>query len=487
MSNAADDFRFSSYFELGDQSSAEWFDPFLKLDTELYVDPFLIYGNERDEFVGAHDEIVGFFAYVFEQVALSGGVKTSAPYVRAINNLTFREFEEACLGLTAQGTAGAGSGIDIAKQIAAAIWLAIESGAENLRHFEEVQIFGYGIGPDRISDATLRMILHRFASYTERIAKDLGVPTQEFEYPRSRFDVSKRIWIAGKYELPVNPHNQKAIFLAPKRYLRPFPTINHEDFWRYCRENEGVALAEIFGSDIVGKMPKEEIVKLALSTPALRERYVINEERTGGQPYDFEADPRGFVKWFDSTREFIRNLDPKVGFRTEQEFANFVAELIRIFQLFVEDQGGWRLLWNDNETPKREDAAQRLFLGVVRQVCEMNNVDISREVNIGRGPVDFKVSSGASFRALIELKLVRNTKFWNGLRAQLPTYLKAEEISHGWFVPIAFVDKEIDRISTINDLTQEINEKTPFQLRSQVIDARRDPLSGSKLFDFGDR
>lgn len=483
----SDDFRFSNYFELGDQSQAEWFDPFLNLDTELFVDPFLIYGNERDEFTGAHDEIIAFFRYIFEQIAESGGVATSAPYHRAVNNLTFREVEEACLGLTARGTAGAGSGLDLAKQIARAIWLAIQNGAEHLSHFEEVQIFGYGIGPDRISDATLRMILYRFAKYTERIVADLGVTVDEIEYPRSRFDCEKRLWLADSFRLPRNPHNGKPIFLVPKRYLRPFPTLNHEDFWRYCRESEGIALAEIFGSDIIGRMPKEEIVKIALESPALRERYVATQERAGGEPYDFESDPRGFIQWFEATRSYIEAVKPKLGFSNADEFRTFVDQLIGIFQNFVENQGGWHLLWNDNETPKREDAAQRLFLGIVRSACEVNNVDISREVNIGRGPVDFKVSSGSAFRALLELKLAKNTKFWNGLRAQLPTYLSAEGILEGWFIPIVFSDKEIDKISNVEDVTEELNAGLPFQLNCRVIDARRSPLSASNLGLFGDR
>jgi hypothetical protein len=203
--------QFSDYFALGDQSGAEWFDLFLNLDTELFVDPFLIYGNERGEFVGSHEEIVRFFSDIFGDIAKSGGDKTSAPYRRAVGRLTFPEFEEASLGLTAKGTKGSGSGRDIAKQIASAIWTAIERGAENLAQFEEVQIFGYGIGPDRISDATLRMLLHRFAEYTQRIASELAIPTSIFEYEKARYDVDKGLWFAGEYALPSNPETRKPV------------------------------------------------------------------------------------------------------------------------------------------------------------------------------------------------------------------------------------------------------------------------------------
>ncbi|WFL78372.1 hypothetical protein P7228_04730 [Altererythrobacter arenosus] len=479
--------QFSDYFNLGDCSDSEWFDLFLNLDTELFVDPFLIYGNEREEFVGSHDEIVAFFASIFEDVARSGGDIGSAPYRRALARLSFPEFEEACLGLTAKGTKGAGSGRDIAAQIAGAIWTAIERGAENLSHFEEVQIFGYGIGPDRISDATLRMLLHRFAAYTQRIAKDLGVPTEIFEYEKARFDLDRKLWLAGEYALPVNPDMQKPVILVPKRYLRPFPTLNHQDFWRYCRENEGAELAELYGSHVVGQMPKEEIVKIALEAPQLRERYIATQERIGGQAYDFEGDPRGFVQWYKAAKEWVDSNNPKVGFVDEESFQEFVRELLSMFENYVGNQGGWRLLWNDDGTARREDASQRLFLGVVRESCRLNGIDVSREANIGRGPVDFKLSNGFEKRTLIEVKLARNTKFWSGLRAQLPTYLAAEGVAVGWFMVVVYDDKELEKIDGIQGEIDKLNDELPFELKHIIIDARYSPGSASTLDLFGER
>ena len=479
--------QFSDHFDLGDQTGAEWFDLFLNLDTELFVDPFLIYGNEKNEFVGSHDEIIRFFADVFAEIAKSGGDKTSAPYMRAVSRLTFPEFEEASLGLTAKGTKGSGSGRDIAKQIASAIWTAIELGAENLAHFEEVQIFGYGIGRDRISDATLRMLLHRFAEYTQRIARELNIPTSVFEYEKARYDVDKGFWLAGEFALPSNPETKKPVILVPKRYLRPFPTLNHEDFWRYCREKQSAEISEMYGSHLLGKMPKEEIVKIALEFPHLRARYVANQERQGGEPYDFETDPRGFVQWYEATKKWVCQEQPKLGFNTNEEFQVFVGDLLDNFANYVENQGGWSLLWNEDRSSKREDASQRLFLGVVREACKINGVDISREPNIGRGPVDFKMSEGFQKRALIELKLARNTKFWNGLRGQLPTYLAAEGIEVGWFVVVVYEDKDLAKIGNIEEEIDVLNANLPFQLQYKVIDARRSPDSASNLSFFGDR
>ena len=474
-------FRFSDIGGIKNADDEEWFDPFLDLDTALFVDPFLIFGNEVGLFDGAHDEIISFFTYIFKQIAESGGNTVAAKWIKSIDCLRFPEMEELCLGFSAEGTQGAGSGIDIARQIGSAIWTAIKSGTKELSHFEEIQIFEKGIGPDRISDATVRILLYRFARYTQEICRVFSVKTEKVIYSRSRFDVDKGLWLAEEFLLPRNKYNNKPILLCPKRYLRPLPTINSDDFWRYCQEHETTAIASLFGSEVSSKMPKEEIVKLALKFPRVRESYLKKVEAEESEPYDFEFDPRGFIKWYKKTAEWAEENNPVLSFNNKDDFYKFAEAIARIFQNYIENQGGWSLLWNENETPKREDASQRLFVGIVSHICAYNDIDLSREANIGRGPVDFKISSGFSRRALLEMKLAKNTKFWDGLAGQLPLYLKAEEVDFGLFLVIVYTDKDLLRIEKIEQRVAEVNEKLPYEIRAIVIDARNHPPSASNI------
>jgi len=79
--------------------------------------------------------------------------------------------------------------------------------------------------------------------------------------------------------------------------------------------------------------------------------------------------------------------------------------VIEQFKRSVEEQGGWRLLWNDgNVNEKPEEAAQLLFKGIAQSYCHANDIVIDREPNLGRGPVDFKFSNGYQRRALLEVK-----------------------------------------------------------------------------------
>lgn len=412
--------QFSDYFDLGDVSEEEWFDPFLSIDTKLFIDPFLIYDNEVGRFLGSHEDIVRFFETAFELIADSNGDQSARSWRKAENLLRFPEVEELCLGYTIAGTRGAGSGSHVAHGIALALWNAIDRGMEEIRHFEEVQLFEEGIGPDRISDATAGVLRHRIAQYTAEIAANYDLPCQRIRYQRGEFDSELGRWVAREFDLPINPYTERPIFLIPKRYLRPLPTINPMDYWQYCFDNDLDLLREMFGDDITRHVNKEAIVRLASQHPETQQRYVSYREGHGSEPYDFHIDPAGMTAWYGETRKWVGENPQELSFSNPEEFQVFVDAIVYQFRNFVENNGGWRLLWNENETPRREQAAQLLFLGITKHYCQANNVDISAEANIGRGPVDFKVASGYRCRSLIELKLAKNTKFWNGLERQLP-------------------------------------------------------------------
>ena len=126
-------------------------------------------------------------------------------------------------------------------------------------------------------------------------------------------------------------------------------------------------------------------------------------------------------------------------------------------------------------------AAQLLFLGVVKHYCRANDIDLSPEPNIGRGPVDFKVSKGFTCRALLELKLARNTRFWNGLTRQLPAYMKAEGIQCGYFVVIVFTEADVKRIAGVKASAERLAAEAGYSITVIVVDAMPDKASASML------
>jgi hypothetical protein len=87
---------------------------------------------------------------------------------------------------------------------------------------------------------------------------------------------------------------------------------------------------------------------------------------------------------------------------------------------------------------KKEEASQKLFYGIADAYCSANNlnIDISREPNAGRGPVDFKFSKGYHERILVEVKLTRNKNLLHGFETQIEEYKKAEKTQYGIYLVI---------------------------------------------------
>lgn len=473
--------KFSELFNLKVSSTDHWFDPILTLDTRLFIDPFLVYASEFGPFVGSHKEIINFFNFQFKQIARSAGNRQSLLWRRAVQDMVFHEPEELCLGYTDAGTRGSGSGIMLARVIVEGLWEAIQAGLKELTHFEEIGIIRENIGADRISDITANILRGRLADYTQRVCKKLGVELNPVNYIRGRFDLKTKNWTPTHVNLPRNPYSKKPVLLVPKRYLRDLPTIDAYDFWEYCYVNENQTLRDEFSQDVTSRIDKRTIIEFARRHSGFRRDYLSNLETQKANPYDLDHDQAGLYRWYQETKDYCGNHPKTLTFHEDNTFHAFVDQLIQTYAHYVEQNKGWRLLWNDNRTPRREAASQDLFLGVVKHYCKANDIDVSREADIGRGPVDFKVSSGFRCRALIEVKKADNSKFWNGLTRQLPAYQKAEEVKIGHFLAIVYNDQDLQRVKNINSQVAQLKKSLKYEAILHVVDARYGPTSASKL------
>lgn len=409
------------------------------------------------------------------------GNRSSLLWKKAVSLMCFSEVGELCLGYTNNGTKGLGSGKAVAELVADALWEAVENGVKELKHFEEVGLLREGIGADRISDATAWLIRSRLAAYTQQVCVRHNIPTRMQNYPKGQYKSERKMWEPLHVYLPVNPCTKKSILLVPRRYLRDLPTISADGFWDYCRSNENETLRNNFSFDISSNVDKKTIIEFAKSHPEIRAEYIASTEHSSSTPYDFEKDKYGYVQWYRVTASYCKEHTLRLSIDSTDDFQKAIQSFLEEYKNYIENNKGWSLLWNEDGTPKREEAAQLLFLGIVKQYCRANDIDISREPNIGRGPVDFKVSKGYQFRALLELKLAKNTKFWNGVTKQLPQYQKAEGVNIGYFIVVLYSNNDLKRLKTIKAVVDKVKQETGYRMEALVVDARRDPLSASKL------
>ena len=100
-----------------------------------------------------------------------------------------------------------------------------------------------------------------------------------------------------------------------------------------------------------------------------------------------------------------------------------------MFKWHVEECGLWALMFNDDTgKPKREAAIQLLFAGLLRAYCDAHGVPAEREVQLGRGLVDFAFSGNNLSRVLLDKRLV-DSDYVLRLRAlPMPRYGQAPHV-----------------------------------------------------------
>jgi hypothetical protein len=463
----------SKHFSIKRTAQDDWFDPILNADTDLFLDPFLVFKEGAGFWSDAHTRIIKHFDRAFLLISEGNCNAKSLQYKKAVALLIFREPRELCLGYTAKGTAGAGSGLGYARTIAHAIVEAVKRGLKHPKHFEELGILNEGIGPDRISDITCTILKERLVRYTQAIAKRHGLPVSLHQLYAGAFDERRLRWESSTLELPTNPFTNGPLVFVPKRFLRELPVINATEWWNYY---EGEQLRQDMNYEIMGHVDKATIVAVARKNPGMVRKWTALKEAEKAQSYDFDRDPKGVWKWNVAAADFAQShpmtIIPPDG---KEAFRGIIEGVLDRYALFVEEQGGWDLLWKvKGSEEKPEQAAQLLFRGVAENYCRANNISLDREVNLGRGPVDFKFSNGYQQRAHLEIKKLHNGKFWNGLEQQLPSYMKSDQVADGWFVALQYRSNKTStrRARALGKRVRELGKQKNLRLQYRLIDAR---------------
>ncbi|MGA5102644.1 hypothetical protein ACPCC3_03220 [Streptomyces cellulosae] len=427
---------FSERFGIEYLAEYDWFDPILERDTLLFVDPFLIFSDADSQWQQSHDEMMDYFQHAFNTLAKSGLRAQHQYYKRTLTLMEFPEPAEFRLGFAGKNSEGSGSGPELAARVVEAMSEAIRRGMQNIEHFEELGILVQGINRDRISDITCNLLKPKLIKYTQSVCHSLGVPMKEREIRHSRFDEMRQRWVSAKELVPVVPETGKPILLVPKRFLRELPTLSSSNWGDFL----DTSVRDDLNMQISGRMRKADIIEIARRRPEFIREWIRAIEREGSSPYDTDVDPKLYVKWQKVAKDAVHEvpLDYSAEIKTPDDLLKFAHAAVETFRHWVENKGGWRVFWRDL-TERRaipEPNMQLLFLGVLDDYCKRAGVILDREVETGRGPVDFTFTSAGNLRVLLEMKKLSHGDFWNGLRAQTPIYMESQEVHHAIFLTV---------------------------------------------------
>ncbi|KOT58979.1 hypothetical protein ADK43_17655 [Streptomyces rimosus subsp. rimosus] len=475
--------RFSEVFDLPTTSADDWFDTFLPADTALFVDPFLIWDEKQGHWADAHEHLIDFFEMVFELVKESQGNEDGISWKQAQKLLLFPEPFEFCLGVSEGSPHGAGSGKGLQKEMLEGVKVATGLGIDRIAHMEMLTLFQGGMGVDRLSDMTCNILKSYFIEYTQEVVRRHGIPTRPSKVANATWDREFCRWKEGTFELPINPYIDKPVILTPERFLRQMPVATPDGFWSYAWSTAGAELRGDLTFDIARNVGRREKARLARQNPDIVALYLRQLEEEDKEPYSVSDDPNLIVRWYELGAKLTEKKPLQFVAKNPEDFERFIETIIENFRHSIEEQDGWQLLWNKNHG-REERAAQALFRSCVIHYCRANDIDLTGESNAGRGPVDFKFSQGWGKRALVEIKLVRNSKFWDGVLAQQPQYQVSEEVDRGFFVAVGYTDAHChpDLKLKIDEAAQIASQHTGKKITGMLIDARQ-KTSASKLHD----
>jgi hypothetical protein len=485
------DLYFTDYFKVdpGTIDSYGAFNVSLIADLPLFIDPFLLFNSKKPEYQALHDDIINYLRFLRDKSAdrdLDKGL------IRAWYR--FPEVKQNWLGFTTTGNRGSGLGTDFANALHTNLHRLFRNfGDEQITkgsHLEKLCLIRDRVGRDNISDFTSNLIRTYLAEYTQAFAKKhINKRRRKTVFvKKARFNYHTEVWEAVRYDLPF--FNGDYVLLTPRDMLTKDETwINKTDLLKEFEDVPDAIPNEQLRSQInnyfMKRLPKDdeptskERTEAALRTiqkyPELIDYYIRYKENNGKKAASIsskkvELSDRLYVKQF---AELVRGLARDTDFYS---LSGNTYEEAKRRVLFLKDEiesrGGYKIFYIKGRPIEREADLQILY----KLTWYGTPSDISREVNDGRGPVDFKASRGASDKTLVEMKLASNSKLKQNLQKQLEIYKKASAAQHGLKVIIYFTKAELFRVTAIRKELKLDNDRDII-----LIDARKDNKpSGSR-------
>lgn len=432
----------------------------LVVDLPLFVDPFLLFNSKDPAYQQLHTQIIDYLRFL-RDVAGTGELTRG----RLRELYCFPEVRQNWLGFSQNDNAGRGLGMKFARALAENLNNIFNNfGTERITrssHLEKLCLIREGVGRDMISDFTNNLIRRFLCEYTQNFAQ-AHLPSEccrVFAVSHIDFHPTTGSWSSAKFTLP--EYRNDFVLLTPKDILTKDDTwINKEDFVReyhdiptaIADEQQRAKIDAYFQSVLPREADAKEtanaIRETALEFPELFDYYIKLKEDTGDQ-----AERRSLEKVEASVQLYVRQFGELVALlQRESSFYSgppsskeAAIEKIKFLTDVIENKGGYRLFYNGGKPIRKEEDLQICY----RLVWHGTKFDVSREVNDGRGPADFKISLGAADKTIVEMKLAANTALRRNLERQAKIYQEASDAGSALKVILFFTWEEQLRVEEI--------------------------------------
>lgn len=460
-------------------------------DMPLFVDPFLLFNSEKDEYQDIHNEIIRYLLFLQEQA----DKYKDLPVGMMSSWYLFSEVKQTWLGFCLEGNDGRGLGQSFAKNLHKGLQtIFADFGKETVTkspHLEKLCLISPLVGRDKISDFTTNFTKKYILEYNQQFAIENLDDSQckKFNVPKVEFNYETRTWMTHEYLLPC--FNGDYVLLTPRDMLTRDETfINRNDMIDNLQniapsiEDSGLRFQlNQYLSEVLPKKKKEmsktdkekAATSLIQNNPEIIDYYIKYKEENEEQAASISKQVVQEVKILFNTQlqELTKMLYQKTDFYKEKSSSYEEAyKRVQYLKTVIEDMDGYRIFYLDGKPIKRENDLQIMY----RLVWYATEFDVNREVNNGRGPVDYKISKGSINSSLVEFKLASNSKLKKNIQNQVDIYKKANCTDRAIKVILFFTDQEQSKLyDVLNEL--ELSGCKDIVL----IDARNNKLSASNV------
>lgn len=434
-------------------------------DLPLFIDPFLLFDSDDAQYIILHDEIIKYVKFLRDISAESDRIASGfmAHWFR------FPEVKQNWLGFSRKGNGGSGLGQDFAGTLHHNLHRVFKDfGSETITrgsHLEKLCLLSNGVGRDHLSDFTTNLIKHFLLEYTQTFThkyldKDCY---RSFAVEKVTFDYATKRWRPKKYDLPVFAGDY--VLLTPKNIL------TKDDAWisrgelldrfqdicdalpdEQLRSQVSAYFVSRLSEDVTEKEQREAAATTLEQFPDVLDYYIKDKEENAADAHGVSEQKvrETEVQFIDNVRALVDNhLDRTEFYELGDSFEESLRR-VHFLKDVIENKDGYRIFYIKGKPLRREADLQILY----RLTWYATRYDVNREVNNGRGPVDYKISKGSADQTLVEFKLASNGKLPQNLKHQVGIYQAANNTAKSIKAILFFNDTELEKINKIlRDLT----------------------------------
>jgi hypothetical protein len=494
---------FTDFFKIKEKALEDYgaFNISLINDLPLFIDPFLLFGSEKEDYQELHADILKYL--MFLKGKSEAGKITKAEIQSWYK---FPEVKENWLGFSVSGNGGSGLGDKFGNAMSKNMHIVFSDlNNETMTatsHLEKAGLFQIGVGKDNISDFTCNLIKAYLLLYTQKFTQDnlLENQVKKVMVKKVYFDYTIQRWMSKEFILPI--YNNSHVILTPRDILTKDDNwINaHDlrgDFIGICGTIPNNQLRNEISHYFKSKLPAPKIIgqgknekekkptqteiaeainKTIQEFPDILDYYIKGKEK-GKEKARALANERVNEVEVIFKENVLQLINKLIGLTTFYDInckSSFDESLKRINFLkdVIENKDGYKLFYYKNKPIKREADLQVIY----RLTWFSSPYDVNREVNNGRGPVDYSISLGAADKTLVEFKLASNSKLKMNLQKQVEVYQKASNTNQSFKVIMYFDQTEFLHVTKI---LKELNLENNKHII--LIDACDNKISASNV------